>query len=66
MKDRHLYFFGEADFLRIGKLLADRDAFIVFHSVVTLSEPLNIGNLAMLLRREPVLIMDILRQVSEL
>ncbi|MDO8432838.1 MAG: hypothetical protein Q7S58_10575 [Candidatus Binatus sp.] len=65
MKDRHLYFFREADFRRIGKLLADRDAFIVFHNIATSSEPLNIGRLAGLLRREPILIVEILRQLSD-
>jgi hypothetical protein len=45
MRESHLYYFQETHFLRIGKLLADRDAFIVFFQLAKSLGPLNIQQL---------------------
>lgn len=62
MKPR-LFHFEDAEFLRIGHILADRDAFIVFHTVAH-AGPIDIGDLCAVLRREPSTLSEILVMLS--
>jgi hypothetical protein len=64
MKDLRLYHFQRMDFLRIGKLLADRDVFIVFFHLAKSPVSLNIAQLAGVFRREPTVISELLKELS--
>jgi|SRR5208337_1824038 len=58
-----LFRFENAEFLRIGKLLADRDAFIVFYNLAH-AGPINIGDLCAIFRREPSTLSEILEMLT--
>jgi hypothetical protein len=66
MNDLRLYHFREFDFLRIGKLLADRDAFIVFFHLARSPVPLTIAQLTSVFRRDPRAVSEILQELSAL
>jgi hypothetical protein len=66
MNDINLYGFEEKEFDKIGGLLADRDVFVLFFTVAKSLEPLSIGVLSRLLRREPSTLVDIFSQVLHL
>lgn len=66
MKDLKLYNFRDVDFLRIGKLLADRDTFVVFFHLAHCAGSSNIAQLAGSFRREPAVITEILKQLVAL
>lgn len=63
MKSAKLFHFEDRQFRNIGKLLADRDAFIVFYNLAH-SEPLNISKLCGMFRREPNAIRELLEMLS--
>ncbi len=63
MKPSRLYHFEDYEFLRIGKVLADRDAFIVFLTL-THAGPIDIGGLCAIFRREPSTLSEILEMLS--
>lgn len=65
MSDTHLYSFNDREFRRIGCLLADRDAFIVFVTLASAPRPPTLKYLTSVLRREPSTVTDILSQLLE-
>jgi hypothetical protein len=65
MKPSELFHFEDSQFLRIGKLLADRDAFIVFYNLAY-SGPINIAKLCAMFRREPAVISEILEMLCSI
>lgn len=66
MKDWRLYSFDEAEFRLLGRMMADRDAFIVFFYLAGAGSPMNIGQLASRFRRDPATINEIVEQLASL
>jgi hypothetical protein len=66
LKAPAIYGFEQRDFQRVGKLLADRDSFVVFFYLAKSSQPPHLKDLAGLFRRDLSILNDIFQQLASL